>query len=156
MSRLHAEASSNIDAPAQRVYAIISDYRNSHPRILPASNFRDLKIEQGGQGAGTVFSLTSVAGATQRKLRMEVSEPGPGRVLVEKDLASSLVTTFTVTPVDNGARSRVTIATEWDAAPGLKGLIERIFFPMGLRSVYRKELAQLAAVALEGGSAGAD
>lgn len=44
---------------------------------------------------------------------MEVSEPLPGRILAETDRASGAVTTFTVTPQDNGARAHVEIATEW-------------------------------------------
>ena len=35
MSTYQASASLEIEAPATRVYAIISDYREGHPRILP-------------------------------------------------------------------------------------------------------------------------
>jgi hypothetical protein len=46
-------ASAEIDAPAQRVYSILADYREGHPRILPKEYFPFLQVEQGGIGAGT-------------------------------------------------------------------------------------------------------
>jgi hypothetical protein len=153
MSRLRAESSATIDAPPERVYAIIADYRNSHPRILPKENFRDLKVEEGGVGEGTIVTFTSVSGGVKRPYRMKISEPRPG-VLVEQDIASSLATTFTVAPLDGGVRSQVTIATEWEASKGFMGLVERLLYPPGMRAIYKKELAQLASVASEGGSVG--
>ena len=153
MPHLRAESSTTIDAPPERVYAIISDYHHGHPRILPKENFRDLKVEQGGVGAGTIITFTSRSGGVERHYRMQVSEPRPG-VLVEQDLSSSLTTTFTVAPLDGGARSQVTIATEWDASKGLMGLVERLFYPPAMRAIYKKELAQLAAVASEHAGAG--
>ena len=55
MSRAHAEASAIIPAVPEKVYAVLRDYQNQHPRILPEQYFVDFKLEQGGQGAGTVF-----------------------------------------------------------------------------------------------------
>lgn len=37
------------------VYAILADYREHHPRILPAAYFTSLTVEEGGIGAGTIF-----------------------------------------------------------------------------------------------------
>ncbi len=45
-------ASADMDAPPDRVYAIIADYHNGHPHILP-KQFRNLTVEKGGVGAGT-------------------------------------------------------------------------------------------------------
>ncbi len=74
-----------MDAPADRVYAIIADYRNGHPHILP-KQFRNLTVEQGGVGAGTIIRFeVRVFGQTQH-FRAVVSEPEPGRVLVEENL----------------------------------------------------------------------
>jgi hypothetical protein len=61
-------------------------------------------------------------------------------------LASSLVTTFTVTPVDDGKRSRVQIATEWDARPGIRGVLEKVLYPPAMKRIYDKELVKLAEV----------
>jgi hypothetical protein len=155
MPRLHAESSATINATAERVYAIIADYRNTHPLILPKENFRDLKVEQGGKGAGTIISFVLRSGGVERHYRMKVSEPKPG-VIVEQDLSSSLCTTFTVAPSDGGKASHVTIATEWDQSKGIMGIVERLLYPSGMRTIYKKELAQLATVASESSSIGAD
>ncbi|HEU5180037.1 MAG TPA: hypothetical protein VFW45_04560, partial [Candidatus Polarisedimenticolia bacterium] len=81
-----------------------------------------------------------------RRMRSEVSEPEPGRVLVETDLDDNGArTTFRV--ADESAEScRVEIATQWEAR-GLRGWIERMTGPPLLRKIYAVELEQLAAVA---------
>jgi hypothetical protein len=91
----------------------------------------------------------------ERHYRMKISEPTPG-ILVEQDLSSTLSTPFTVTPVDDGKASQVTIATEWDAGKGVMGVVERLLYPPGMRAIYKKELAKLATVASESSSIGAD
>ena len=55
-------------------------------------------MEQGGYGAGTVIRCSiRVMGRTQT-FRASITEPEPGRVLVETDLTMPSVTTFTVDP----------------------------------------------------------
>ncbi len=54
MNQIHAEASAVIEARPEKVYAILSDYRVSHPAILPKQYFTEVAVEQGGQGAGTI------------------------------------------------------------------------------------------------------
>lgn len=73
---------------------------------------------------------------------LEVSEPEPGRVLRERDVGGALETTFTVAP--EGARSRVTIATEWAPRRGFRAAIERWIQPRVARKLYERELALLA------------
>jgi len=58
MALIHAEAAAVIEAEPEAVYAVISDYRRAHPHILPQEYFSNLKLEQGGAGAGTVFRVT--------------------------------------------------------------------------------------------------
>ncbi len=146
MRQVHAEASAVIDARPEEVYLILVDYRDGHPQILPREHFRDLSIEAGGRGTGTIIRFRVRIGTVERSYRMLVSEPEPGRVLVEADIESSLTTTFTVTPVNNDRQTRVQIATEWEASSGLIGLLEQVLTPPMLRRVYYKELRQLAAV----------
>src|SRR5688500_14271453 len=98
MASLKVESSSVIDAPPKQVYELISDYRTGHPSILPKKYFPEMAVESGGKGAGTVIRVKSKMGGQERTLRMEVSEPEPGRVLIEKDTASDMTTTFTITP----------------------------------------------------------
>jgi hypothetical protein len=40
-------------------------------------------------------------------------------------------------------QAEVTIATEWDSQPGLKGLLERFINPLFMRRIYRQELQNL-------------
>ena len=67
MTQLRIAVSSLIQAPAQQAYAIIADYRNGHPRILPRPYFVSLTVEQGGVGAGTDFSCVVIARRWSRR-----------------------------------------------------------------------------------------
>lgn len=129
-----------IGAPAARVYEYIRDYRQHHPKFLPPA-FSDLRVEQGGIGEGTVFTMTSTAGPRPRQFRILVAEPEPGRVLVESDQLSSIVTHFTVTP--DGEQCRVKIETRWQGARGIGGFFERLFAPRVMRKLYADELDRL-------------
>ncbi len=143
MSHIHAEGKAIINARPEKVYAILADYKDGHPHILPKKYFGDLTIERGGKGAGTIFNTIVTSLGKQITYRMEVSEPEPGRVLVEKDTASDLVTTFAVKPLDNGTRAEAKIMMDWSAKPGLKGFFEKLLMLLGLRQVFAAELKQL-------------
>jgi hypothetical protein len=84
-----------------------------------------------------------------RAVRAAVTEPRPGRVLVETDLERGTATTFAVNAVPFFLGCEVTIATELHARPGLLGRIERLVTTRLLRRIYRDELALLAAVVAE-------
>lgn len=146
MSQVNLAVSGNINAPANEVYAIIADYQNHHPRILPPAYFAGLEVEEGGYGAGTVFKAAMLVLGQKQSFRMRVSEPEPGHVIAENDLDTDLVTTFTIEPRGD-AQSELTIATTFEAKPGLRGLLERLTAPMFLRRAYRAELQQLDAYA---------
>ncbi len=49
MTMLHAEYSEVIYARPEAIYAILSDYQQGHPAILPRQYFTELAVEQGGQ-----------------------------------------------------------------------------------------------------------
>jgi hypothetical protein len=145
MPRVYAAASAVISAPPAVVYGLLADYRSGHPGILPERYFSDLRVEQGGVGAGTVITFTMTLFGSERSFRTEIIEPEPGRVLVERTLGGDGTTTFTVDPAGDG-HSRVTIATEW-TSPGLRGWVERWLAPPALRKVYAAELANLSRAA---------
>lgn len=146
MSQIHAEASDIIDARPEEVYAILVDYHEGHhPAILPQPYFTELAIEKGGKGAGTVIRVRMKVFGVERTYHLEVSEPEPGRVLVEADKDAGVTTTFTVEPVNDGRQTRVTIATDLTASPGFTGFMEKIVNPPISRHIYKKELRQLAA-----------
>lgn len=142
------KASASVEAPANVVYGIIADYRHGHPHILPRKYFEWLEVEQGGRGAGTVIRFQMRLLGQTRVLRAVVSEPDPGRVLVETDTGGAgPVTTFTVEPTDSG--SQVTIQTELSSAGGPVGFLERLVLRRILRHVFARELEQLGRVAVE-------
>jgi Polyketide cyclase / dehydrase and lipid transport len=147
MSRKPIMVSRDINAPVERVYAILADYRQGHPSILPRPPFVALEVEQGGHGAGTVVRCSMRVMCRTRTFRASISEPESGRVLVETDLAMKAVTTFTVDPLEDGRRSRVTITTDLKAPDGLLGRLERALTARYLRPVYLRELENLAMMA---------
>jgi hypothetical protein len=57
MATHNVSASTLISAPLRKVYDLIADYRNGHPRILPKPYFVSLNVEKGGYGAGTVINF---------------------------------------------------------------------------------------------------
>jgi uncharacterized membrane protein len=147
---IHVSAKRTVDAPADTVYGYLADNRMHHPHFLPPA-FSDFEVESGGVGDGTVTRFKVTAGGRSREYRMRVTEPEPGRVITESDSNSSLVTTFTVTPLDGAspARSTVRISTTWDGAGGIGGFFERMFAPRVMRGIYADELERLNGYARE-------
>jgi len=139
-----------INAPAERVYRYLADYREHHPRILPPA-FSDFRVEEGGVGAGTIIRFRVRAGGQERSYYQLVAEPTPGRVLIEAGIESSEATTFTVTP--DGDRCHVRIVTTWVGAGGSGGFIERFLAPRLLGPLYADELARLDRYAQAQGAA---
>jgi len=134
MAQVTARAQRTIDAPAQQVREAVADYREIRPRIL-TENYRDYRVEAGGHGAGS--RVHWVLQATKKRSRdqlVEVSAPSADRI-VERDANSSMVTTWTVSPV-GGDRSTVAIETTWSGAGGIGGFFERTFAPRGLQRIY--------------------
>jgi hypothetical protein len=136
-----------IPAPPENVYAILADYREGHPSILPRPPFVALDVESGGTGAGTVINVRMRVMGRLQSFRSVVTEPEPGRVLVETN-DTGYITTFTVDSRAGGRHASVTIATEFPRLRGVRGNMERWFVTRLLRPVYQKELEKLAAVAL--------
>ena len=130
-----------IPAPAHVIYNCIADYRQHHRPggFLPPA-FSHLEIHSGGVGAGTDVSWVLDAGGRQRTIRATVSEPEPGRTLVET--SPGLETTFHVEPAPGG--SVVSFSTVLDE-PGIGGLLTRLFAARLILPIYQDELARLEA-----------
>lgn len=139
MSQVSASARRDIAAPADRVYRILSDYREHHPRILPPA-FSAFTVEEGGVGAGTVIRFNVTVAGRMESYHQRVEEPDPGRLLREVDIDGSLATIFTVTP--NGAGCTVHIETTWPST-GIRGMVERLLAPRLLLPIYEDELSRL-------------
>jgi len=142
MNEMTAEVAATIDAPAARVYAVLRDYEGGHAAILPPDTFRELVVLEGGQGEGTRLRLRMEVMGEEVVSEQVVSEPEPGRVLVETDEKGMSQTTFTVEPA-GANQARVTIHTELRTKPGLRGMVERVLTPRLLERVYREELERL-------------
>ena len=149
MGQITVKAAAILNAHPADVYATIADYHHGHPNIVPQEFFYDFQVEQGGYGAGTIIRFKVKVLGVEQSYYQRVSEPEPGRVLVEQDIDSvqNTATTFTVTPVENDQKSHVEISTTMNTSRGFKGLVERIIVPIINPQVYRKELKLLEAVA---------
>jgi len=144
MATYSVSGSLRIAAPPDRIYGIIADYHRGHPTILP-KQMRNLRVESGsGVGAGTVIRFeVTMMGRTDR-YKAIVSEPEPGRVLVETNVEPmESVTTFTVDAEDGGRAANVTIATELPQKPGVMGSIEKFLIKRVLPPLYAEELLLL-------------
>jgi hypothetical protein len=143
MAHIYVRSEKVINANPSDVYTVISDYKEKRPGIL-TPNFIDYRVEKGGQGDGTVVSYRLRAARRERPYHIQVKEPIKGQVLTENDTNSSLVTTWSLTPLDSGQRTMVRVATEWEGGRGIKGFFERIFAPLGVRRIYNRMLERLA------------
>jgi hypothetical protein len=143
-TQLHVEATADIGAPAADVYGMIADYRIGHQRIVPPRYFRNLEVEEGGYGNGTLIRYDLLAFGRTNHARARVTEPDPGRVVVETDLDRGAVTSFIVER-QGAARSRVTIATEMPTPGGFLGWLERAMMGSFLKRVFVAELSLLDA-----------
>jgi Polyketide cyclase / dehydrase and lipid transport len=145
MNWLRAEASHVIDARPEQVYAVLSDYRVGHPAVLPRPYFTDLIVEKGGQGAGTVVRGSVKLFGKEFPFHQLVSEPEPGRILLETDIETGQWSTFTFEPLNGGTQTRLTIASEFPPSRGIMGLVERLTKASVIRRLYKQELRNIAA-----------
>jgi hypothetical protein len=133
-----------IDIPAEVAYHCLADYREHHrPEGFLPPAFSAFELHQGGVGAGTKASWTvDLGGGRKRRMTATITEPEPGRRLVET--GDGVVTTFTVTPADGGCIVR--FDTVFDE-PGSSGLLLRLFIRRMLGPLYADELERLDAYA---------
>lgn len=145
----HFAFARTLAVPAVRVYRVISDYKVHHPAILP-KEFSRLKVLKGGIGAGTLFEFdATIAGKTQTS-RMRVTEPEPGRVLVETDETGNVETRFIVEPLDGGAKTRLTFDTEYTVPAGLLSSLFRWLSRRLMAGIYQREMQNIETYILSG------
>lgn len=149
MSDIHVSVSRIIAAPPEAIYAILSDYHTGHPSILPRQYFKEIVVEEGGVGAGTVVRVAMEVMGSKQTYRLVVTEPQPGRVLAEADAAAGTATRFVLEPVGE-QQTRVTIATDARPSNGLRGFMERLVNPPLMRRMYDEELRLLEEVVRRG------
>src|SRR5579885_1344430 len=142
MSRIHVKTERVINARPEIVYEALADYRGERKQML-TPNFLDYTVERGGQGSGTMLRYRLQTAGRERPYHISVQEPVKGQVLGERDTNSSLVTTWSVAPVNGGRKTRVSVESEWTGGSGVPGFFERTFAPMGLRRIYDSMLSHL-------------
>lgn len=136
-----------IPAPADTLYRIIADYHAGHPRIIPRPPFVGLDVVEGGIGDGTVIRVKIRVLGTVQTYHATITEPEPGRTLVETNDTGS-VTTFTVDPRGDGRESRVTISTDLGDRPGIRAAAERWLAGRMIRPMLAEELVLLERAAV--------
>jgi hypothetical protein len=136
-SRFAAER--RMDVPAQVAYHCLADYREHHrpDGFLPPA-FSAYDVHRGGVGAGTEVSWTVQLGGRTRRMSATITEPEPGRRLVET--ADGVVTTFTVAPSGRGCVVRFDSVFD---EPGLSGVLLRLSIGRMLGPLYADELERL-------------
>ena len=139
----HIQVSRLMMADTQKCYAIVADYRNKHPLILPGKYFSPLTVEAGGYGAGTVVSFEMRALGEMRKFRMAITEPQPSHVLEERDLETGITTTFVFEPIAEGRHCHLSISTRMAFPQGIKGEIERRVTTRLLKRIHNSQLTMM-------------
>ncbi|BCI55646.1 hypothetical protein NIIDNTM18_49240 [Mycolicibacterium litorale] len=139
MGQVSASSTVLINAEPAAVLAAVADYQTVRPKIL-SEHYRDYRVLEGGQGAGTV--ATWKLQATKSRVRdVKASVDVAGHTVIEKDANSTLVTNYTVAPAGPG--SSVTVKTSWTGAGGVKGFFEKTFAPLGLKKIQAQVLENL-------------
>lgn len=147
MAQVTVNAQRAVHGSVDQVRAALADYQTTRPKIL-TDNFSDYQVILGGYGSGTQVSWKLAATEKRvRDQRIDVTEADGS--LIESDRNSSMVTTWSVRPADNG-QSTVHINTVWDGASGIGGFFERTFAPKGLRRIYDGVFDKLDAVLQSG------
>jgi Polyketide cyclase / dehydrase and lipid transport len=142
MSRIHVTSERVVDAQPEVVYEVLKDYQVKRPQIL-TPNFLDYTVEKGGHGTGTEVRYRLRSARRERPYHIRVDEPLKGWVLRERDQNSSLVTTWTLSPENDGQRARIRVDSEWEGGTGVGGFFERTFAPFTLSRIYGKMLEML-------------
>jgi hypothetical protein len=139
MGQVSASSTVLINAEPAAVLAAVADYQTIRPKIL-SEHYRDYRVLEGGQGAGTV--ATWKLQATKSRVRdVKAAVDVAGHTVIEKDANSTLVTNYTVAPAGPG--SSVTVKTSWTGAGGVKGFFEKTFAPLGLKKIQAQVLENL-------------
>jgi len=144
---LTVRISREIDAPQKAIYRVIADYREGHAAILPRPPFTAMVVTEGGTGAGTRLKTTMRVMGRDYTFDQIVTEPEPGRVIVETDVNTGESSRFILTPTASG--TNVTIESTFNVPSGLAGLFKRAFHPAIVRRIFSQELDNLAAYLAE-------
>lgn len=132
-----------LNFPDRLIYAILSDFREHHLRIVPSSvRAPSFQIIEGGIGAGTIIEHESSLGHEPQPVRYVVAEPEPGRVLTMTGSGGAIVQTFQLTN-SSPTQCSLNMSAKFRSRNGLLGLIDRILGRMELERVLNQKLDNL-------------
>src|SRR5688572_33246677 len=83
MATLVVSESRRIPAPPREVYAIIADYTEGHPHIMPSAYFRNIEVRRGVSGGGRRFGSDGTGSVPPAQFIAEIENPGRGGILAE-------------------------------------------------------------------------
>jgi len=132
-----------IPANNEAIYSIIADYRVGHQAILPRPAFQEMKVIEGGYGAGTRTHIHMRVLGQSVHMEHLIEEPQPNYELIERDVNTGGMTTFKLEPLSD-EETRVTIHTVQPISKGFRGLLERISQPSIMRNLFKTELENLS------------
>ncbi|MCU1654458.1 MAG: Polyketide cyclase/dehydrase [Pseudonocardia sp.] len=152
MAQLTATAVAMIKGTVEKVHTALTDYESVRPLLL-TENFDDYQVRSGGHGAGTEVGWTLLVSEKRRRRRLKLRRQVPWDCLVrvdeatedrivERDLRSALVTTWTVRDAGEG-RTVVRVLASWDGPDGLAGLLSRPRQRLAIRKTYEDMLTNL-------------
>ncbi|GAS91352.1 SRPBCC family protein [Mycolicibacterium brisbanense] len=134
-----------IAAPPDRVFALLSDYQWARPTLLPVQYYTDYQVVDGGHGDATVVRWILHFTKSRFRDMVNVVEVEDDLTLVERDDNSTLVTRYTVEPLErNGPQlSLITAQTSWHGADSFMKYLERILAPGMMRKIHAAFLTQV-------------
>lgn len=149
MNTLHISVADTINGRAADIYNTLADYHIGHPAVLPKPYFAQLVVKEGGQGAGTRTRVDMEVLGVKKSLHHVISEPEPGRVLMETDEETGLTTVFTIDPVGDGTQSHLTIASDIAVRGGVLGAVEKMITAPITRRIFAEEIKNIEAYVSE-------
>src|SRR3954468_1501098 len=141
--RVSVELERTVDAPMERVWALLRDYRVARPRLL-SEHFSAYGVQERGAGAGTVIAYRLRVGRHQAEHVVAVGEPVPGRMLRERARDSAWLCTWTLTAGGEGERTVVRLAAAL-RDPRIAGWLARVRARRALRRLCGQLLEHLDA-----------
>ena len=129
--RVSVELERTVDAPMERVWMLLRDYRVARPRWL-TEHFGDYAVREGGEGAGTVIEYRLQVGRHHGRHIIGVQELVAGRMLRERDRTSALVSTWTLASGGEGERTVMRLAVAL-RDPQISGWLTRVRARRALR-----------------------
>lgn len=111
---VYAWVEGRVHAAPHQILAYLRDYLSQSIAEQPKGYFKDIEVEEGGTGAGTIYHATIALNGIILNRLVAVSEPERNKVL-ETDIYTGMRTTFIVR--ERFGETYLRISTELPAEP---------------------------------------